>query len=188
MERNVSKTVNIDMDGVLRDIVPSMCRLYNRVTGESVSPDNVDVYDVGVMFKKLNDFGFEPDKFFFAEHAYEVFAASPPFLGAKAALVLLHEHGYKVNVVTWQMNPANKLYALSWLEGFKIPYDGLFFTRDKFSIRADYMIDDNPDFLLDERDTSVKVRIEQPYNTWMNDITPHFPDIISAVKWILNQG
>lgn len=177
------KIVKVDIDGVIRDIIFTMCSLYNRETNEFFTEGDIKDYDVEKTFVGVYD----PKSFFFTgRNAEEVFMHSLPYAHSRGALQSLREAGYKVVLVTWQMGVANKKYALDWLEKWSVPYDDICFTRDKYMIEGDYLIDDNPEFLLDERDKSIKIRIEHTYNEYMKDKVAHYPNIQSAVWAILH--
>ena len=80
-------------------------------------------------------------------------------------LKFLKENGFKVIIVTWQESLKNKLLALEFLNRYDIPYDDICFTKDKYLIQGDILIDDNPEFLDDPRDKSLKFCVEYPYNS-----------------------
>jgi 5'(3')-deoxyribonucleotidase len=70
--------------------------------------------------------------------------------------------------VTWQFSNINKKLTLDWLDALSIPYDDICFTKDKWMIQGDILIDDNPEFILNEKDTSFKYLVDQPYNQECN--------------------
>lgn len=163
---NVSNNVvKVDMDGVIRDMFTPMCRIYNERYGTSLTPSDITDYNVEKSFPLV----MEKDRkkaanFFFIEHGAELFLNSKPYDGTIEALLMLRTFGYKVAIVTWQFTHQNKIYALKFLERNGIPYDDIFFTRDKWLVNGEWMIDDNPEFIMDERDDSRKIMVNQPYN------------------------
>ena len=159
--------VKIDMDGVIRDILTPMCNIYNDLCKESVQPKDINVYNVNEFFVKMwNEFLFKPSDHFFNYMADDVFLnKSKPYEGVREAILRLQENGFKVVIVTWQETLKNKLLALEFLDRYNIPYDDICFTRDKYMISGDVLIDDNPEFLDDPRDKSLKLCVEYAYNS-----------------------
>ena len=158
--------VKIDMDGVIRDILTPMCDIYNHMCKENIKPEDINIYDVNKFFVKMwDEYLFRPSDHFFNHLASDVFLnKSKPYDGICEAISRLQEYGIKVVIVTWQESLKNKLLALEFLDRYKIPYDDICFTRDKYMISGDVLIDDNPEFLNDTRDTSFKVCIDYAYN------------------------
>lgn len=159
--------VKIDMDGVIRDILTPMCDIYNDLCKENVRPEDINVYNVNEFFVKMwDEFLFKPSDHFFNYMADDVFLnKSKPYEGVRDAILRLKENGFKVIIVTWQESLKNKLLALEFLNRYDIPYDDICFTRDKYLIQGDILIDDNPEFLDDPRDKSLKLCVEYAYNS-----------------------
>ena len=161
--RNIS--VKVDVDGVIRDIFTPMCDLYNSSFGVSINPDDVKDYDVEVSFPLIKEkFGKSAFEWFFVDHADEIFLYSKPFPKVAEALRKLRGYGVHVMIVTWQHTYGNKVRTLKFLERNGIEYDDILFTKEKWRIGANYIIDDNPEFLLDDDEKSVKIMVDAPYN------------------------
>lgn len=158
-------TIKIDIDGVLRDIIPAMCSVYAKETGIVYEPKDIVEYDVNIMFDKVEN----PRKFFFEDHAKELFLDSNICPGASTAMHLLKSYGFRTVVCTWQPLLSNKRYALDWLDEHHIKYDDIVFTDDKSLFPCDIIVDDNPKFLLAEPDTVRRVVIDAAYNTNVAD-------------------
>lgn len=158
--------VKIDMDGVIRDILTPMCGIYNSLCKENIQPSDIDVYDVNKFFHKmLDNFYLEPSYYFFDYMANDIFLEKAKLYdGVKEAILKLRSNDIKVIIVTWQKSLKNKLLALEFLNRHDIPYDDICFTRDKYLIQGDVLIDDNPEFIDDERDKSLKLCVEYSYN------------------------
>jgi 5'(3')-deoxyribonucleotidase len=75
-----------------------------------------------------------------------------------------------------------------FFEKNKIPYDDICFTRDKWMIQGDWLIDDNPEFITDERDKSRKIMINMPYNKNCDFSCDRAKDLQEAVDMILEQN
>ena len=66
-------TFAVDVDGVLRDNLQIMVDLYNKRFNESMSLNDVEHFEVGKSFPKFEENGIDGKKFFFQEHADEIF-------------------------------------------------------------------------------------------------------------------
>ena len=154
--------IKIDVDGVIRDIVTPSCNLYNKTFGTNITSDDVKEYFYDKTFTKLNG---KACDFFFKEHADEIFyGLAKPFDKVKEAIDLLREYGNKVIIVTWQPTIESKFLCLNFLADNGIEYDDICFTKDKHLIKGDIIIDDNPEFLLKEDNTTKKYCIDRSYN------------------------
>ena len=150
----------IDVDGVLRDLIGNILRLYNLKFSANLQRKDFIYYDVQDMFPDIPDAG----KFFFSgENAKVLLGDSLPVSGALNAFNLLTEIG-DVYIVTSQHGYNNILYTLNWLykNGFKT--DQLCFVTDKSIVTGlDYFIDDNPDKFINCR-CKHGILIDMPYN------------------------
>ncbi|MBP5457216.1 MAG: hypothetical protein J6Y37_12020 [Paludibacteraceae bacterium] len=164
--------VKIDVDGVLRDIITRMCIIYNDAFGETIFPWEVDEYDINKVFTEITyaTGGMSAVDFFFREKAEDVFVNSDAFPDAAESLDRLRSAGHKVVIVTWQFTTDNKEYTLKFLDKCGLHYDDICFTRDKWMVYGDYLIDDNPEFVLDGRDKSVKILVSRPYNNGVKGV------------------
>ena len=145
-------------------------------------------YNVEKAFSKIKEkIGMSAVDYFFSWEAKEVFLHSEPYAGVREAIQKLRDAGHKVVIVTWQFNLQNKYYTLMFFEKNKIPYDDICFTRDKWMIQGDWLIDDNPEFITDERDKSSKVMIRMPYNKDCKFFCTRANDLQDAVDIILEQ-
>lgn len=160
--------VKIDIDGVIRDINSTMVELYNKTFGTHLTLENTIYYDVDKtypMCATLYPNEKHPAvKFFFKEHAEDIFLNSKAYKDARYAITKLQLFGYKIVIVSWQMSLVNKIYTLKFLEDNGINYDDICYTKDKWMIKGDWLIDDNPEFIFDERDMSKMIMVTQPYN------------------------
>ena len=157
--------IKIDVDGVIRNMFDNMCELYNREFNTDVKPEDIFDYDVDVVFPKIKEeLGISAADYFFKINSRKVFLLSKPYDGAKEAIEKLQQNGHKVVICTWQYTTQNKLNTLYFLALNEIPYDDICFTRDKWMIQGDWLIDDNPEFIEDKRDKSRKIIVNMPYN------------------------
>ena len=178
--------IKIDMDGVVRNIFDEMCTIYNNVFATHLCVDDIIDYDVDAVFTKIKEnIGISAADYFFKLYAYRLFYESNPYDGVKEALEKLRDEGHKVVIVTWQYTLDNKLNTLRFLDRHNIPYDDICFTRDKWMVQGDWLIDDNPEFITDERDKSRKIMINMPYNENMGIKAERADNLMEAVDIIL---
>lgn len=175
----MGKYIKIDVDGVIRDIVTPMCEIYNRDFGENITPKGVKEYDVSKVFTRIEEKGdMTAADYFFTDlnNSTAIFYSfADLFPGAKTAILKMRAAGHKIVISTWQTTEANKRNTLAWLEALEIQYDAIMFGRDKHILNCDYIIDDNPEFLLDPKETGKKILIRRPYNEYVKD-----PDIVKV--------
>lgn len=181
--------VKIDVDGVIRDIISAMCKIYNEKFGGCLKVGDIDDYDVNTNFPEIfKQTGRKPTEYFFTDNADMIFeTASLPFKGVKESIDNLRNSGHKVVIVTWQFSIKNIKHTLDFLELHGIKYDDICFTRDKWIVNGDYLIDDNPEFVMDKRDTSEKIIIDTPYNKQVPCTYTRCDSLKSAVKYILTK-
>lgn len=181
--------IKIDMDGVVRNIFDEMCIIYNNVFGTHLCVDDIFDYDVDVVFTKIKEnIGISAADYFFKLYAYRLFYETNPYDGVKEALEKLRDEGHKVVIVTWQYTLDNKLNTLRFLDRHNIPYDDICFTKDKWMIQGDWLIDDNPEFITDERDKSRKIMINMPYNRNCKFFCTRADNLQEAVDIILKRN
>ena len=158
-------TIKIDVDGVIRDMLGAMCKMYYKFD-PIVKEENITDYDVEKSFPLIKmKTGMSAHDYFFVINAEDTFYNIPTVLnGARYGIEQLMKEGHKVVIVTHQSGFYNKIYTLKFLNYYGIPYDDICFTRDKWAIEGDYIIDDNPEFLNDEREKAKKIIIDAPYN------------------------
>ena len=181
--------IKVDVDGVIRNMFDNMCKVYNNCFNEHMTVEDIFDYDVDIVFPRIREeMGISAADYFFKLYAYDLFLESKPYDGVKEALEKLRKEGHKVVIVTWQYTLDNKMNTLRFLDNNHIPYDDICFTRDKWMIQADWIIDDNPEFLLDERETAKKVMIRMPYNEKAYPFMPKANNLQEAVDLILEKN
>jgi len=152
----------VDVDGVLRDNLGIMVDLYNNRFDETMTVDDVHYFEVKRSFPKFEEYRINGRKWFFQEHADQIFLDAEPCKGAVSAMEILKQIGTVV-IVTNQIGLQNKIRTLEWLEKYRIPYDSIFFSMDKHLLNCNIMVDDNVAFFMDSL-ASKAVVIEAPYN------------------------
>lgn len=166
-------TIAVDVDGVLRNNLGILVKLYND-TYRNVYHKNLDMtVDDVKKFKVEESFPLveemvhlKPSDFFFCLNAKQVFLDAPAYDNIKECINRLKEVA-DVVIVTYQKDYTNKKYALEWLQKNGIDPNGICFVRDKTIVHADALIDDNDWNLLGSH-CSTGVLVTQPYNKDVN--------------------
>lgn len=178
--------IKIDVDGVIRNINKSMVDLYNRDFFDSLKVDDISEYDVEKVFPKIKKtLGITASDYFFKFNSNKIFLLSETYSKVRESIDLLRKNGHKVIIVTWQPVFRNKINTLYFLESNGIQYDDICFTKDKWMVQGDWLIDDNPEFITDERDESKKMMIKMPYNKDCNFPCNRANNLQEAVDIIL---
>lgn len=158
------KVIKIDCDGVLRDLLPKMCEVYNSRFKCKIKAENVLEYDLSKTFTKCMDIvGVSPNEWFFNVLGTTVNFYSKMFPNVKKAMKLLHEKGYYIIIVSYQNSFQNKIDTINWLLCNNIYYDSICFTDRKNLISGDIIVDDNIEY-LDMCNEERKICINAPYN------------------------
>ena len=156
-------TFGIDIDEVLRALVPSMVGLYNRIFGDCMTVNDVTDFMVDLSFPLIRkETGESASKWFFQDHGKELFAGSPEIEGAREALQILRKYG-KVIIISYQKSIENKVDTLQWLSEHNMEYDGICFVKDKTIIHTDYLVDDN-DWNFIGSNAKCGILVNAPYN------------------------
>lgn len=180
--------IKIDVDGVIRNINETICKMYNDLFDENLTVEDMFDYDVEKVFKKFKEeYGMTAVDYFFNWSSKDVFLRSNPYDGVREAIQKLRDAGHKVVIVTWQFTLQNKYYTLMFFEKNRIPYDDICFTRDKWMIQGEWLIDDNPEFIEDKRDKSKKILINMPYNKKVIPFVQRADNLQEAVDIILKR-
>lgn len=154
----------IDIDEVLRSLLPSMVEIYNNRFHDSLTVDDIKEFDVDISFPKVKQTtGESASKWFFQQYDSTLFRESPVIEGAVNAIKRLREAGHQVYLVSYQKSISNKINTLEWLSENEFEYDGICFIKDKTIVHLDYFIDDN-DWNFIGCNCTHGVLINAPYN------------------------
>ena len=159
--------IAVDIDGVLRDSVDTMVKIYNQNFGTDLKTEEVEYYAVKDSFplveKKLK---IDPHDFFFSRNNGEyINRYSDAFEGVIDALKEAQENGHTIHIISYQPSYKNKLHTLMWLEDTRMPYDSVTFCtkRAKNLPDVDIIVDDNPQY-FQEINADRCVLINRSYN------------------------
>lgn len=151
----------IDVDGVIRDFVASVFRMFNarfpdlaHKVGEQTAYPLASSY--GQLFPLIH-------KFIFQDHAEDVFGKAMPYVGAIRAVNILSEK-HNVLLATSQVRGQEK-YTLDWLQRWGVKYEAILFNRHKWLLRGDLYLDDCTENLEDIKGRgNVAVCMDRPWN------------------------
>lgn len=159
--------IAIDIDGVLRNSVETMLKIYNQNFNASMKEEDWKHYSVQETFPDIKKkLGIEAHDFFFARHNGEqVNRYSDTYPGVLEAMQKLKDDGHSIHIITYQPSYKNKLHTLIWLEDTKMPYDTVTFCtkRAKNLPDVDVIIDDNPQY-FQEVNSDRCILINRSYN------------------------
>ena len=176
--------IKIDIDGVLRDMLSSMISIYNETFKQNLTINQIEDYDIAKSFPAFQTTCRDPYKFFFDEHEKWTILSPNPYDGVVFSMKKLHDKGHKLVIVTKQPSTASKKDTIEWLYMWDIPYDEIHFANEKWRIEGDILIDDNPEYLNEEREKSIKICINMPYNQGSNGI--RFKTFNDAADFIID--
>ena len=174
-------TVKVDVDGVIRNSFQVMCDLYNdeilpnvEMMGEGevkrMTVDDITDYDVEVSFPEVRHVTGRPaKKFFFEQHAKEVFGTAPAYEKATDAIRELHNMGARIEICSYQPTEEGRDNTIQFLKDNDIVFDAVHFTNEKWRVKSDWIIDDCLTFLNDENETAWKICIDRPFNQSFSD-------------------
>lgn len=153
----------IDCDGVLRDSLKDMVRIYNAEIGDNKRVEDIKNFNVDVSFPRIYpETGIPAAEWFFDCHSEELFRDSKPIKGVQWAMRILKQYG-KVVIVTYQRSCENKLHTIEWLCRNKLMCDDVCFLKDKGLFKCDYFVDDNIDNFRGSNSKNA-ILINAPYN------------------------
>lgn len=175
----------IDCDGVLRDSLTDMLRIYNEEIGDNMRKEDVKYFDVTKSFPRIEaETGVPPAEWFFDMHSRELFYDSKPIKGVKKSIETLKKYG-KVIIITHQNSCENKLDTIEWLCKNKLMTDDVLFLKNKGIVHCDYLIDDNPNNFSGSW-AKHAVLINAPYNLGeetLENILNSMANPVSAVRY-----
>lgn len=136
--------IGIDVDCVLRDIIPPTLEWWERMTGIRKYREDIDEWE----FHKCLDvdlLGVLPSAFYQIWFAMpRIWRHAPPVLGAMKVITELRNSN-EIVIVTYQPTYLQRIWTLEWLnEHFRDMFESLVFTKRKGLVRADVLIDDGP--------------------------------------------
>lgn len=128
------KAVVIDLDGVVGDFLFTLTWLHNKLYKTSVSHNDIKTYNfVDLKITDARGITVTGDQLHTTFREWEphgIYSTMPLLPHAKEALVIIRALGYKILFMTAREEQFKKQTEL-WLHSNDLPYDELFFEREK---------------------------------------------------------
>jgi 5'(3')-deoxyribonucleotidase len=163
------KTILIDVDGVLRDLMPSMIKSYKKHfdPASRLRVSDIKTFSLDHHFPKCN---------FWIElvnmHGKEFFMKSKPIqhnINALNKLIKKYKKDIEFVICSHQ-TPETAQYTNDWLTKHKVNIDRRIYTVDKYLVRAHMLIDDGPPNLYkfqsstNQELSKTSICVTQPWN------------------------
>lgn len=133
--------IGVDLDSVVYEIIYPWVDKYNRVYGDNMKHEEFDDWDFAFTKKKIKC---TPENFFwFSQHA-DVQWEAPLIRGAREALSQLQADGHLVCFVTSAKRGVIPIKVAKLTMDFPDLDAELHFTKEKWHVHTDVLIDDNP--------------------------------------------
>jgi len=133
--------IGVDLDSVVYEIIYPWVDKYNKVYKDSLKYDQFDDWDFNFSKKKIKC---TPENFFwFSQHA-DVQWEAPLIHGAVEALTQLQADGHLICFITSAKRGVIPIKVAKLTMDFPDLAAELHFTKEKWHIHTDVMIDDNP--------------------------------------------
>ena len=158
-----TKTVGIDVDSVLADVMITWTDEYNKRTGNNISKYDIINWDIPNVLPLTPE---QVHEFFgyVWEHRWQEIPPTEQNIGQ--ATERIHRKGYRISLVTKRERPTVPFVAM-WLDLHKIYADEMVFIYDAVS-KANYffdiLIDDAPKNLIDIASPKSAILFNQPWN------------------------
>lgn len=152
----------LDMDGVCADFTVELLKQYNHLTGHNVRVEDIKTNQTGKYVKDRNTLMRIKDSPGFIRML-------KPIEGAIESIELLHKGGHNICFVSNGTNcPTSGHEKRDWLKyyfGHLWKYPPLALIKDKWRVRGDCLLDDDPKNLRDLKEDTQGLLFHQPYNT-----------------------
>ena len=157
------KTVAIDVDSVLADVMLVWVDEYSKRNKKKVTKKEITRWDIPTILPITQDQVYH----YFSHvwtHRWRDIPATEPGIGD--AIRRIHHKGYRISIVTKRERPTAP-YVAMWLDKHRIYADELLFIYDavpKASYSFDVLIDDAPKNLVDVVAPKSAILFNQPWN------------------------
>jgi uncharacterized protein len=160
---DAAKTVGIDVDSVLADVMLVWADEYNLRRNGKITKDSITKWDIPTILPITPD-----DVYSYFSHVWSKrwteIPPTEPDIGAVTKR--MHRKGYRVSIITKRERPT-VAYVAKWLDFHDIYADDLLFIYDavpKANYPFDVLIDDAPKNLVDVVAPKSAILFNQPWN------------------------
>lgn len=133
--------IAVDVDGVLRNLMQSLCDVYNRKMsslGDYIMTDDINEWDIAKAFP----IGKAIYKFAFNDYLEEVYDEALPHGDNVKQLVKWQEDGHYIILITSQSSHRARIATLNWIERYCITFNELVFSNAKIKYPFDLLVED----------------------------------------------
>lgn len=163
MPSDAAKTVGIDVDSVLADVMLVWADEYNLRRNGKITKGSITKWDIPTVLPITPD-----DVYSYFSHVWSKrwteIPPTEPDIGAVTKR--MHKKGYRVSIITKRERPT-VAYVAKWLDFHDIYADDLLFIYDavpKANYPFDVLIDDAPKNLVDVVAPKSAILFDQPWN------------------------
>jgi 5'(3')-deoxyribonucleotidase len=178
------KTLLFDMDGVVADFMTEWLDQYNHYTGEGIKLSDIKTYDTskyvknkGLLFNIKDSPGF--------------IRGLKPISGAVEAIKTLHKDGHDICFVSNGTRcPSSGHEKREWLKyyfGKLWKYPPLILTKEKFRVRGDCLLEDDPKNLIGLHRNTKPLLFHRSYNANATGNFERIYDWDHFLDWINNE-
>lgn len=162
-----AKTVAIDVDSVLADVMLVWADEYSKRTGKKIVKKDIYQWDIPTILPITAD---QVYKYFSHvwKNRWREIPPTEPNIGDVTKRI--HRKGYRISIITKRERPT-VAYVAQWLDAHKVYADDLVFIYDavpKANYPFDVLIDDAPKNLVDVAAPKSAILFNQPWNREFN--------------------
>lgn len=157
------RTVAIDVDSVLADVMLVWADEYSRRTNKTVSKQDITAWDIPTVLPITPDQVYEYFKHVW-QFRWKEIPPTEPNIGEVTERI--HRKGYRISILTKRERPTAP-YVARWLDYQKVYADELLFVYDavpKANYPFDVLIDDAPGNLTSVIAPKSAILFNQPWN------------------------
>lgn len=162
-----TKTVAIDVDSVLADVMVTWTNEYNKRRHTKINKSEITVWDIP---KILYISAYETSELFNYVWKYRWREIPPTEPKIGTIVKNIHSKGYRISVLT-KRDRSSVPYVARWLDFHDVYSDDLLFVYDgtpKAEYPFDILIDDAPTNLIDVVSPKSAILFNQPWNNDFN--------------------
>jgi uncharacterized protein len=158
-----SKTVAIDVDSVLADVMVMWANEYNKRKNAKVSKNEIKMWDIPQTFPISSGEVYRIFRYVW-KYRWKDIPPTEPHIGNITTRI--HRKGYRISILT-KSERSTVAYVAKWLDFYDIYSDDLLFIYDhtpKAQYPFDILIDDAPVNLVDIVAPKSAILFNQPWN------------------------
>src|SRR5919199_1939180 len=158
-----SKTVAIDVDSVLADVMVMWTREYNKRKNAKVNKNEINRWDISKILSISSEEVYRIFRYIW-KYRWKDIPPTEPEIGKITTRI--HRKGYSISILT-KRERSTVAYVAKWLDFYDVYSDDLLFVYDATS-KAEYpfdiLIDDAPINLVDIAPQKSPILSNQPWN------------------------